>query len=149
MISGKPSMPLTKGYSMGVPKWRAKARKRAGARSWLRKKMTRWSSSAWRISAIVASDSSAPRSTPAISAPSAPAIGSTFSTVLRISLPPRRYAASLAEQSRPGNPAEHAESAGDGRDDDHHPKIIAAQAMSPRQRSDCECDQQAQHDRQH
>src|SRR5688500_14568722 len=30
MISGKPSMPLTKGYSMGWPKRRASARKSAG-----------------------------------------------------------------------------------------------------------------------
>ena len=44
-------MPLTNGYSTGWPMLRANARNWAGVRSWPRKKITRWSSNARRISA--------------------------------------------------------------------------------------------------
>ena len=49
----------------------------SGVRRWSRKKITRWVSSAYRISAIVALGSFRARSTPLTSAPSAPAIGAT------------------------------------------------------------------------
>ena len=49
----------------------------SGVRRWSRKKITRWVSSACRISAIVASGSFRARSTPLTSAPSAPTIGAT------------------------------------------------------------------------
>src|SRR5262249_58739282 len=74
MISGKPSRPLRKGYSIGSPKRFANARNCAGGRSWLRKNTTPLSSQIGRISATVASSRSRARSTPEISAPSAPAI---------------------------------------------------------------------------
>jgi len=72
VISGKPSMPLTNGYSIGSPKRRASARRRAGGNSWSRKKITRWSSHALRIAATVSASSSRERSTPKISAPNRP-----------------------------------------------------------------------------
>jgi hypothetical protein len=50
------------------------SRNRAGGRSWLRKNTTQLSSQMRRISATVASSRSRARSTPAISAPSEPAI---------------------------------------------------------------------------
>ena len=77
MISGKPSIPFTNGYSTGVPIRRANARKSAGGNVWSRKNTTRCSSHAFRIAATVASLSSEERSTPKISAPSAPAMGRT------------------------------------------------------------------------
>src|SRR5713226_3198803 len=79
-------MPLTKGYSMGVPRRRAKARKRSGGSCWSRKKMTRWSSSARRIAATVPESSSDARLMPWISAPSAPAIGLTSSAAIARSM---------------------------------------------------------------
>src|SRR5258708_22345359 len=79
-------MPLTRGYSTGVPRRRAKARKRSGGSCWSRKKMTRWSRSARRIAATVPESSSDARLMPWISAPSAPAIGLTSSAVIARSM---------------------------------------------------------------
>src|SRR5713101_7878815 len=79
-------MPLTRGYSTGVPRRRAKARKRSGGSCWSRKKMTRWSSSARRIAATVPESSSDARLMPWISAPSAPAIGLTSSAAIARSM---------------------------------------------------------------
>ena len=50
----------------------------AGVRSWSRKKITWCSTRAWRIAAIVSSGSGWARSTPVISAPSAPATRRMF-----------------------------------------------------------------------
>src|SRR3984885_7983731 len=52
-------------------------------RSWSRKKITRGWSRAWRIAPIGAFGSSAARSTPRSSAPTAPAIGLTSKGTLR------------------------------------------------------------------
>ena len=51
MTSGMSGSPFTKGYSMGSPKRRPKARNWAGDRRWSRKKTTRCSSQARRIAA--------------------------------------------------------------------------------------------------
>ena len=77
MISGKSSIPFTNGYSTGSPMRRANARNASSETSWSRKNTTRWSSQARRISATVSSGRLVDRSTPPISAPSAPAIGAT------------------------------------------------------------------------
>ena len=72
MTSGNPGMPFTNGYSIGSPIRRANAMNSAGASVWPRKKITRWSRNARRISAMLSSGSARARSTPWISAPSAP-----------------------------------------------------------------------------
>src|SRR5687767_3848695 len=74
MTCGKPSMPLTNGYSTGVPMARANAMNCAGSSCWLRKKMTWCSRKAARISF---SGKFLERSTPRISAPRAPAMRRT------------------------------------------------------------------------
>ncbi|MDW8467629.1 MAG: hypothetical protein RML56_00135 [Burkholderiales bacterium] len=74
MIFGQPSMPFTIGYSTGSPKYSAKRMNSAGASGWSRKKITWCSSSSHRSSATSSGASGRARSTPAISAPSAPAI---------------------------------------------------------------------------
>src|SRR5438045_3129292 len=91
VISGKPSMPLTNGYSIGSPNRRARASRRGGGRSWSRRKITRWSSQALRIAATVSASSSRARSTPKISAPIAPDSGRISSPffVMTAILPPR------------------------------------------------------------
>jgi hypothetical protein len=55
---GKPSMPFTNGYSIGLPMRRAKAMNCAGSSAWSRKKTTWCSRNAWRISATVFAPSS-------------------------------------------------------------------------------------------
>src|SRR5262245_52297300 len=83
MTMGSSGNPFTKGYSMGSPKRRPKARKRAGDRDWFRKKTTRCASQARLIAAIVASSRSRESSTPEISAPRAPATGERRATSSR------------------------------------------------------------------
>src|SRR5258706_7639420 len=69
------------------PNLRASALCCGGSSVWSRKKMTQWSSSAWRMSAMVLSSSTAAaRSTPWSSAPHAPAIGWTSIRLLRMPL---------------------------------------------------------------
>src|SRR6266568_3257171 len=72
ITSGKPSMPLTNGYSIGVPMQRANAMNCASVRFWSRKKMTRCSRKVRRISSMTRVEMLFERSTPQISAPNAP-----------------------------------------------------------------------------
>ncbi len=87
-------MPFTKGYSTGVPRVRAKAMNCAGASAWSRKKMTWCSRNTARMRATSFDASSRERSTPRISAPSAPAMRrtskvycSTLMLALRMTVP--------------------------------------------------------------
>jgi hypothetical protein len=81
------------GYSMTSPKCREKARNRSGASACPRKKITRWSSQACRIAAIMSRSRSPERSTPAISAPNAPAIGRISKELVSITpIPAGSYA---------------------------------------------------------
>ncbi len=77
VMSGHSGSPLSCGYSIGVPKRPANASCSCGVSFCSRKKMTRWSSRAWRISPITASSSAAATFTPRTSAPSAPLTGTT------------------------------------------------------------------------
>src|SRR5262245_22828863 len=109
MISGDSGKPFTNGYSMGSPKRRAKARNAAGGSSWSRKKITPCSSHARRMAAMVASSSGPARSTPEISAPSAPATGSTT-----------RDRALMTSHSSRGREGGHRRPAFRGREHDAH-----------------------------
>ncbi len=84
MISGKPSMPLMKGYSTTSPNRLAKARNFAGGRSWSRKKTTPCSSQVWRMAAMTLWPGSAARSMPNISAPIEPDSGLTSNPLVAI-----------------------------------------------------------------
>src|SRR3546814_14773709 len=73
-----------------------------GVSCWPGKKTTRWSRRARRIAATLSSDSAADTSTPAISAPIAPAIGATVMVLL--AMPPNplrcRFRGMLAQAQR-------------------------------------------------
>ena len=72
VISGDSGSPLSCGYSIGSPNLRAKASCWCGVAFWSRRKMTRWSRNAWRISPTTSTSRSRDMSTPWISAPNAP-----------------------------------------------------------------------------
>src|ERR1043166_3040985 len=103
VISGNPSMPLMKGYSIACPKHFATPRNRSGGSVWSRKKITQCLSHAARIAAMLSSPSSCPRSMPRISAPSAPATGRISSAFEAMSGEHDRQLARTAHRAlRPG-----------------------------------------------
>ena len=72
MISGKPSMPLMKGYSTDLAEALSEGQKLAGGRSWSRKKITLCLSQTWRMLPMTLSPGSDARSIPKICAPIEP-----------------------------------------------------------------------------
>jgi hypothetical protein len=96
MISGCSSMPFAIGCTSGVPSRRANASCASRESFWSRSTTTPASTIAARSAARVVSSSASETSTPAISAPSAPAIGRTSIRPCMPGLPSARRRAARA-----------------------------------------------------